>query len=105
MVALFAFSATAGYAGEITGSGKWIAGSEGAALNGNSPCSYSGLNDNYVIGGVPLPDAAGFTQVQNWGHLKQADPTLTGGANSTEAFGGWGCNGREFGSKNGPKAP
>jgi hypothetical protein len=58
-------------AGEITGSGKWIAGSESAPLHGKSICSYSGLNDNYVLGN-PLPDADGFTHNQNWGHLDQA---------------------------------
>jgi hypothetical protein len=105
MVVLFAFSAGAGFAGEITGNGKYHAGDEKTPLNGNSPCAYSGLNDNYVVGGVQLPDAQGFSHVQNWGHLKQADPTLTGGANETDAFGGWGCNGHEFGTKNGPAAP
>ena len=57
-------------AGEITGSGKWIAGSESAPLNGKSFCAYSGLNDNYVLGN-PLPDEDGFTQTQNWGSLSR----------------------------------
>jgi len=33
-------------AGEITGNGKWIAGSEEAPLHGKSECAYSGREDN-----------------------------------------------------------
>ncbi len=33
-------------AGEITGNGKWIAGSEEAPLNGKSACAYSGREDD-----------------------------------------------------------
>ena len=57
-------------AGEITGSGKWIAGSETAPLKGKSECAYSGLNDNYVLGN-PIPDADGFSRTQNWGQVGQ----------------------------------
>ena len=103
MIALFAFSAGAGFAGEMTGSGKYIAGSEAAPLHGNSPCAFSGLNDNYVLGN-DLPDDDGFTKNQNWGHLKQIHD-LTGGANEVQLAPDftWGCNGNEFGTKdNGP---
>ena len=55
MVVLFAFSASVGFAGEVTGNGHYIAGSDAAPLHGNSPCAYSGLNSNYVFGN-PLPD-------------------------------------------------
>ena len=55
-------------AGEITGSGKWIAGSESAPLKGKSDCAYSGLNDNYVLGN-PIPDVDGFTRTQSWGQV------------------------------------
>ena len=104
MFVLFAFSAGAGFAGEMTGSGKYIAGSDAAPLQGNSPCAFSGLNDNYVLGNT-LPDAEGFTHNQNWGHLKQG-MDLSGGANSTDAFGfPWGCNGHDFGTKNGNSGP
>ena len=65
-----ALSAGSALAGEITGNGKWIAGSETAPLKGNSPCAYSGLNDNYVLGN-PVPDADGFTHTQNWGQAGQ----------------------------------
>ena len=61
-------------AGEMTGSGKWIAGSDSAPLNGKSDCAYSGLNDNYVLGN-PLPDADGFTRTQSWGQvIRNAGP-------------------------------
>jgi hypothetical protein len=61
-------------AGEITGSGKWIAGSESAPLHGKSDCAYSGLNDNYVLGN-PTPDADGFTRTQSWGQvIRNAGP-------------------------------
>ena len=61
-------------AGEMTGSGKWIAGSESAPLKGKSDCAYSGLNDNYVFGtaGPGNPDEDGFTRTQNWGQVGQA---------------------------------
>jgi hypothetical protein len=68
MVVLFAFSAVGAFAGEVNKPHGYIAGSDAAPLNGNSPCAYSGLNDNYVFG-APLPDEDGFTQVQNWGHV------------------------------------
>ena len=75
--AVAALGAGSAFAGEITGNGKWIAGSEAAPLNGNSPCAYSGLNDNYVLGN-PVPDADGFTHTQNWGSLsKDARAFLT----------------------------
>lgn len=66
-VAFAAFGGSA-FAGEITGSGKWIAGSEDAALHGTSSCAYSVLNDNFVLG-HPLPDEDGFTRTQAWGQL------------------------------------
>ena len=52
------------FGGEITGNGKWIAGSESAPLKGRSACAYSGRNDNSVLGN-PLPDADGFTRTQS----------------------------------------
>jgi hypothetical protein len=69
-----AFGVSAALAGEVTGSGRYIAGSESAPLNGKSDCAYSGLNDNYVFGsaGPGHPDADGFGRTQNWGQLDQA---------------------------------
>ena len=57
-------------AGEITGNGKWIAGSETAPLNGKSECAYSGQNDNWVLGN-PVPDEDGFSRTQSWGQVGQ----------------------------------
>jgi hypothetical protein len=36
----------AAFAGEITGNGKWIAGSPDAPLNGKSECAFSGQQDD-----------------------------------------------------------
>jgi hypothetical protein len=68
--ALMGVGASAAFAGEITGNGKWIAGSEAAPLNGKSECAYSGRNDNSVLGN-PLPDEDGFTRTQSWGQVGQ----------------------------------
>jgi hypothetical protein len=80
------------FAGEITGSGKWIAGSDSAPLNGKSDCAYSGLNDNYVLGN-PLPDEDGFTQTQSWGQVVRQHTGHLGGVpgtacNPTKSTGG-----------------
>ena len=53
-VVVAAIGASSAFAGEITGNGKWIAGSETAPLNGNSPCAFSGQNDNQ-FGNAALP--------------------------------------------------
>jgi hypothetical protein len=48
------------FAGEITGNGKWIAGSPDAPLNGKSVCAYSGQQDD--------PDEPGANpRAQSWG--------------------------------------
>jgi hypothetical protein len=89
--ALATVAAGSAFAGEITGSGKWIAGSESAPLNGKSDCAYSGLNDNSVLGN-PVPDADGFTRTQSWGQvIRNAGPLggVPGSAcNPTRATGG-----------------
>jgi hypothetical protein len=74
VAALGAFGSTGAFAGEVTGNGHYIAGSETAPLNGKSDCAYSGLNDNYVFGnaGPGNPDSDGFTRTQNWGQIDQA---------------------------------
>ena len=69
-LAVTAASAGSAFAGEITGNGKWIAGSEPAPLNGKSECAFSGLNDNFVLGN-PVPDEDGFTRTQSWGQVGQ----------------------------------
>jgi hypothetical protein len=67
-VVLAVFGVGAASAGEITGNGKWIAGSDAAPLNGKSDCAYSGVNDNFVLGNT-IPDADGFTRTQSWGQV------------------------------------
>jgi hypothetical protein len=73
-VAFAAVGVSSAFAGEITGNGKWIAGSESAPLHGKSACAYSGRNDNSVLGN-PLPDEDGFTRTQSWGQvIRNAGP-------------------------------
>jgi hypothetical protein len=74
VVAFALLGAASAFAGEVTGSGRYIAGSDSAALHGKSDCAYSGLNDNYVFGtaGPGNPDEDGFTRTQNWGQVGQA---------------------------------
>lgn len=66
--AVVGVGAGSAFAGEITGNGKWIAGSDAAPLNGKSDCAYSGQNDNFVLGNH-VPDADGFTRTQSWGQV------------------------------------
>jgi hypothetical protein len=52
--AVTGLGANTALAGDITGkpgASKYIAGSDSAPINGNSECAYSGLNDEYYIGG------------------------------------------------------
>jgi hypothetical protein len=59
-------------AGEITGNGKWIAGSPEAPLKGKSECAYSGREDEPESGEFKGPIA------QAWGQLtKEARDFLT----------------------------
>lgn len=44
--AAWVIGTNAALAGEITGNGKWIAGSPDAPLNGKSECAYSGRQDD-----------------------------------------------------------
>jgi hypothetical protein len=77
VTALATFGVGPAFAGEITGNGKWIAGSESAPLKGASECAYSGVNDNYVLGN-PTPDADGFTRTQSWGQVIRVAGPLGG---------------------------
>jgi hypothetical protein len=60
-LALAGLSAGPAFGGEITGNGKWIAGSETAPLHGKSECAFSGLNDENVLGDTSAPRS------QSWG--------------------------------------
>jgi hypothetical protein len=70
-------SAAPAFAGEITGNGKWIAGSEEAPLQGKSDCAYSGQNDTFS-GDPSVPDADGFTRTQSWGQVIRSAGPLGG---------------------------
>ena len=106
MVAIAAASASAAFAGEITGNGKL------KAVNGNSPCAFSGQedlqwytddSDTTLKPGAPTKGDPAHSQ--NWGHVKQATGAI-GGANSTDAFGfPWGCNAHIYGLKSGNTGP
>ena len=79
-------------AGEITGSGHGGPAGDGVTgmvANGNSPCGFSGLEDEPLDPGT----------VQNWGHTK--DFVGGGGAAGPieTPFGEDGCNARDFGRK------
>jgi hypothetical protein len=73
---LAALAASAAFAGEITGNGKplWTNTDQWGVphtLNGNSPCAFSGQEDNQFPGTVDNPNPefdpdAGHSQ--NWGH-------------------------------------
>jgi len=97
IVGLMAFVASTASAGEITGNGQL------KAVNGNSPCAYSGQEDRqwYTDDSDTTlksdPTRGDPAHSQNWGHVKQAND-LTGGANSVPAV-DWGCNGHLYGLK------
>lgn len=64
---VLSLSAGAALAGDITGTGKYIAGSDEAELNGKSHCAYSGLNDEYYI----LGDTT-YPRTQSWGQIPKS---------------------------------
>lgn len=90
-------SASAVFAGEITGNGTL------KTVHGNSPCAFSGQEDlqwfttDADTTPVADPIKGDPAHSQNWGHVKQSTG-LTGGANSVPAA-EWGCNGHDFGLK------
>lgn len=63
-VAVAGLSAGSALAGEITGNGKWIAGSEEAPLHGQSECAFSGQNDEFHL--FPNED---WPRTQSWGQV------------------------------------
>jgi hypothetical protein len=82
IAAVAALGAGPAFAGEITGNGKWIAGSADAPLNGRSECAYSGQNDTYT-GDPAVPDADGFTRTQSWGQVARHLQGAAGGVPGT----------------------
>jgi hypothetical protein len=73
VTAIMSMSAGPALAGEITGNGKWIAGTEEAAVHGKSECAYSGQNDEYVLGDSSAP------RTQSWGQIVAEVGPLGGG--------------------------
>jgi hypothetical protein len=64
--AAWVFGTYSAVAGEITGNGKWIAGSPDAPLKGKSECAFSGQQDD--------PNEPGFKGAiaQSWGQIPKA---------------------------------
>jgi streptogramin lyase len=101
VAAVMAFATSAASAGEITGNGTL------KAVNGNSPCAYSGQEDLQWFtddgdGTVRLDPTRGDpSHSQSWGQIVSGAGGHLGGANSTiTPDGPWGCNAHEFGLKN-----
>ena len=76
VAAVAGLGAGSALAGEITGNGQYINGSNAAPLNGKSDCAYSGQEDlqyvdangNYLVN--PTKGVPGHAQ--SWGQLDQA---------------------------------
>ena len=66
---LGAFGAGAAFAGESTGNGRYINGTDEAPLHGNSNCAYSGQNPEGLLDPTDPNYEPG--RVQNWGHIGQ----------------------------------
>jgi hypothetical protein len=73
---VMAMSASAAFAGEVTGSGKGGPagdGIPGAVEHGNSNCLFSGLEDG---GDYPEQPEGPGAPPQNWGHVKDVDTVV-----------------------------
>jgi hypothetical protein len=73
-IAALGLTGGSAFGGEITGNGKWIAGSEEAPLNGNSECAFSGQNDEFHL--FPNED---WPRTQSWGQIIQEGAPVVGG--------------------------
>jgi len=104
VAALMALGTSAAFAGEITGNGN-LKGS-----NGNSPCSYSGQEDEqwYTDNSDTMrrtdPTKGDPAHSQSWGQIVSANGGHLGGASGQQApiqtpDGPWGCNGNLYGLK------
>lgn len=73
-IAVLGLTGGSAFAGEITGNGKWIAGSEAAPLHGASECAFSGQNDEFHL----FPNQ-GWPRTQSWGQeIRGAVPVIGG---------------------------
>ena len=86
--AFAAAGAGSAFAGEITGNGKWIAGSEEAPIMGKSECAYSGRNDENVLFEPGHPDYQS-ERTQSWGQVVRAEG---GGWGPGTGVPGFACN-------------
>jgi hypothetical protein len=100
VAAMMVLSTSVAFAGEITGNGTL------KAVNGNSPCAYSGQEDLqwYTTDEDTTPKQdptrGDPAHSQSWGQIVSAAGGHLGGANSTVTpEGPWGCNAHEFGLK------
>lgn len=80
-------SAGGAFAGEIGGHGQDTHG----PANSNSPCAFSGLQDEPFNPGT----------VQNWGHTKDVEGVVSthGASSALTPEGVWGCNAHTYGMK------
>src|SRR4029079_7939399 len=62
-----ALGASAAFAGESTGSGRYINGSDAAPLHGKSACAYSGQNPEALLSPTDPNFEPGRTQ--SWGQI------------------------------------
>jgi hypothetical protein len=65
-IGVVGLGAGSAFAGEITGNGKYIAGSPDAPLHGQSECAFSGLDDPDVD---PETGEDDFGRTQSWGQI------------------------------------
>jgi hypothetical protein len=72
--AALGLTGSSAFAGEITGNGKWIAGSEEASLHGKSECAFSGQNDEFHL----FPDED-WPRTQSWGQIIAGAAPVVGG--------------------------
>ena len=70
-----ALGASAAFAGESTGNGRYINGSDAAPLHGNSACAYSGQNPEALL--PPTDPNYEPGRVQNWGHIPKSGDGFT----------------------------
>lgn len=85
-IGLLGLTAGSAFAGEVTGNGDYIRGSDAAPLHGKSDCAYSGLNDEYYVLGqtsTPRTQSWGSDFASNGAHFgapgEACNPTRAGG--------------------------
>jgi len=66
-----ALGASAAFAGESTGNGRYINGSDAAPLHGQSACAYSGQNPEGLLPTTDPNYEPG--RAQSWGQIPKAD--------------------------------